>query len=381
LVVAACSSPSSDSSEVCSQEVPASGHALLQAHRAVALHTSKLGYASQVNPSGSAAPLDEVGYSAVADQCCQAEMKQFIERQAENLNLEICNPGGISGLVPYHSCEKGPQTFADLTSTLLASIDERCMWVANAGQCKEMPADCPKFQVETPSDCGCSRSQAVLLDFEKATVLQSNLGGKGPDTGVAELRYGGIAEHPAGQPFDLVITAPDGYEGDPKDNGKNVDYPKFAQVSMYGSGSPAGWSGNAKLHLSFVRPGSATPVELPEFFFTIFDEHGEDAGVVKQTVSAKGYKGHATDVNTDLLASRNPDGSTKFTAPGHKIPNPTDPMTATQAQRASMVMYFYENTSSFELTLGVEVDVNFNKKAEKWFHFAATSALSDRCAP
>jgi len=310
-------------------------------------------------------------------------MKTFIERQAENLNLEICNPGGITGLVPYHSCEKGPQTFADLTSTLLASIDERCMWVANAGQCREMPADCPKFPGETPSDCGCSRSRAVLLDFEKATVLQNNLGGKGPDTGVAELRYGGIGEHPAGQSFDLVISAPDGYEGDLITygyNGKSVGSPKFAQLSLSGSGNPAGWSGNAKLHLSFVRPGSATPVVLPEFFFAIFDVDGGNGGAVKQTVAGKGYKGYVTDVNTDLLASRNPDGSTKFTANGDKIPNPTDPMTATQAQRGSMVMYFYENMSSFELTLGVEVD-GAAQNTNKWFNFAGTSALSDRCAP
>jgi len=197
---------------------------------------------------------------------------------------------------------------------------------------------------------------------------------------VLPLRYGGIAEHPAGQPFDLVITAPDGYEGDPKDNGKSVVSPKFAQLSINGAGSPAGWSGNVKLHLSFVRPGSATPVVLPEFFIALFDVDGADGRKVKQTVSGKGYKGYVTDVNTDLLASKNPDGGTKFTATGDKIPNPTDPMTATQAQRGSMVMYFYTDMSSFELTLGVEVD-GASQNPEKWFNFAGMSALMDRCAP
>merc|ERR1711865_1044891 len=69
---------------------------------------------SRVNPSGAAAPLNEVGYSAVADRCCQAEMMVFIERTAFQLGYESCLHGGLTGMVIYHSCdsESGVQSFA-----------------------------------------------------------------------------------------------------------------------------------------------------------------------------------------------------------------------------------------------------------------------------
>merc|ERR1719504_514342 len=98
-----------------------------------------------LNPSGAAAPLTEEGYSAVADRCCQAEMQEFIRRQMVELDLEVCEEAGLLGIVPYHSCEKGPQTFAKLTSNLLQDSSERCTWIANIGDCKPMPEDCPKF--------------------------------------------------------------------------------------------------------------------------------------------------------------------------------------------------------------------------------------------
>jgi len=296
------------------------------------------------------------------------------------MGFEVCERPGLDGIVPYHSCERGVQTFDDLTSNILQDAISKCPWVASTGACKALDPSCPTFAGAPLSDCGCNRSQAVLLDFERATVLQNNLGSGGPDTGVAEIRYGGIGEYPAGQPFDLVVAAPDAYAGSNKHNGK-ASSPKFGRLSVYGPGhskAPANWDGNAKLQLSFVRPGGASPVILPEFFFALFDVDGDLAGTVKQAVSGIGYKGYVTDTNTALVASKNADGSTKFTATGEKVPNPEDPMTATQEQRQNMVMYFYENMSSFELELSV-TNTGAHQDSDKWFLFAGNSALSNMC--
>merc|ERR1719453_1528133 len=43
-----------------------------------------------INPSGSAAPLTQEGYAAVADRCCQAEMIQFIQRVVFEQGFEVC---------------------------------------------------------------------------------------------------------------------------------------------------------------------------------------------------------------------------------------------------------------------------------------------------
>lgn len=337
-----------------------------------ALLDKKLG----VNPSGAAAPLDETGYSAVADRCCQAEMSQFIERQVNEMGMEVCIPSGLVGIVPYHSCEKGPQSFAALTSNLLDDSAKRCTWLADVGQCKQQDPDCPSFEGLTPlADCGCSRSQAVLLDFEKATMVTNNLAGKGPGTGAEEMRFANIGEYPAGQPFELVIVAKDRYEGPTGMNGVTA-FPKFGNIALNGNENPAGYSGAVTLELSFVRPGTSTPVVLPECFLAIFDLDGGDA-VSKGTVSGKGYTGYVTDVTTDLAASRNSDGSTRFTATKN-TDNPTDPMLATQEQRESMVMYFYHQVSTVEISLGVIAAPGKTSTARN-FQFAGKSALMDRC--
>lgn len=163
------------------------GHKLAPELPALSLMHTSLGVGT--NPSGSAAPLTQEGYAAVADRCCQAEMEQFIERVAFDLNLEVCNAGGVKGIAPWHTCDKGPQTYADLTKNLLEDTQDRCSAFASTGKCKDLPADCPEFTGADVSDCHCSVSNAAKLDFTRAYLGTNNLGGVGPDTGTEEMRY------------------------------------------------------------------------------------------------------------------------------------------------------------------------------------------------
>lgn len=336
---------------------------------------------AKVNPSGAAAPLDETGYAAVADRCCQAEMKVFIERQVFNMGMTVCETDGLTGIVPYHSCEKGPQTFATLSANLLADSEKECTWLAAPGKaCKPMPASCPTFEGITPlADCGCSQSKAVSLSFEGATLLTNNLGGLGPNKGdPQEIRFGNIGEYPAGQAFDLKIVAIPGEPFNNKAgfvnlNGLWYQTPKFGNIALDNSGRGAGYVNEARMQFTFLRPGSETPVELPEFFIAVFDIDGSVGLKGVQTISSKGYKGYVTDVDTELIASKAADGSTKFTATQEDVTNPSDPMTATKKQRQSMVMYFYSKVSTFEFTLGLVGSGARN------FNFAGKSALVDRC--
>jgi len=158
---------------------------------------------ASAGPSGAAAPLTQEGYAAVADCCCQAEMEQFITRVVFDLGLEVCNKAGLDGLAPYHTCEKGPQTYDALTTNLMDEISNRCSAFARAGECAAIPADCPLFPEAAVPDCHCSGSKAAKLNFARAFLGQNNLGGVGPDTGVEEMRYINIFA----KPFPIRWTA------------------------------------------------------------------------------------------------------------------------------------------------------------------------------
>lgn len=381
-LILVCALSSSD--DVCANEEMSSqilsGLNLLQAHHAngaSTIHTATTQSRLRGNPSGAAAPLDEIGYAAVADRCCQAEMKEFIRRSVVDLGMEVCVDAGLTGIVPFHSCGKGPQSFEALNANLLADSASKCAWLANEGTCKPLNLSCPGFEDVPPApDCGCSISQAVILDFEKATMVQNNLGGKGPGSGAQEMRFGNIGEYPAGQPFEVVMSTSDRFESSVASFNGVTRFPKFGNIAMNTAGSPSGYSGEINVKVSFVRPGSTTAVILPEVFFAVFDVDGDPGLSNYQTVSSKGYAGYVTDVNTELAASRTVDGRTSFTATQVNVPNPTDPMTATVKQRQSMVMYFYANVSNFEINLGV-----LGSGGARNFNFAGKCALMDRCGP
>ena len=387
LAVSARASSSSASSELCSEDAPTQAQSLLQAHHTISSHDGELsekisklpefgilaGKEAAVktnaslgtDPSGAAAPLNEVGYAAVADRCCQAEMKQFIERQVANLNLEICNEHGVTGLVPYHSCEKGPQTFQQLTATLLAATEERCLWVAKLGMCKEMPDDCPNFAGAPPSSaCGCHSSKAAKLDFSKGTTPSNNLGGKGPQAGPEEMRFYGVATTHTGDAFDIVVTTLGAYEGSKKNGIQGT----LGCLGM----KPVINNGRGDFRFSFMQPGTNTPFRVPEFHMTFLDLDGDS-----EFISSTGYRGYVTDVSPSIGTRRLADGRTEFTAgPMRNIPNPSDANSLTAQQRAASVMAFYVDVTSFDLTFGHELKVEGRN-----LFFSGGSSLDDRCSP
>jgi len=373
-----------DSSGACPDSEGTQGRALLQAdiHRTHAQSKvvsetktkTKTALNASVNPSGAAAPLDQEGYAAVADRCCHAEMAEFIRRQALNLNLEVCDADGLKGITPFHSCEAGPLTFDALSSNLLDDSVKTCTWVAPTGQCKPYPGPptCPEFSSSPASpDCGCSRSAASNLDFFTATVSQNNLDGKGPDAGVAELRYSNAGTTKDGIPFDLVVTSSGPYR--PLSwypNGKRAHFGVIGIDCNPG----ARIAGPTEFTVSFVEPGTNNPVVQPEVHFALFDLDGKDTGGL-EWASSKGYKGYVTDTVPTIVASGAPGGGTKFSSSGRgQIPNPSNPDTLTAIQRANSVMYFFAGVSSFQLNFGVDPCTS-----GRALFFAGKSALNDRC--
>lgn len=344
-------------------------------------HASSFGKLWRLNPSGAAAPLTNEGYLAVADRCCRAEMKEFITRQVEELNLQVCLDSGLAGLVLYHSCENGPQTFDALTADLLRDSTKACTFLADKSQsCKPYPPSCPEFSHVPPSpDCGCSRSAAAKLDLATATVETNNLGGAGPiTTDPEEIRFLNAGTSSTGQAFDLVVeslasgrdTYGPGHDGN-KFNGRSGEKQdgSFGVINLEGGLS-------VDFKFSFVMAGTETPLTLSEVHITLFDLDGHP-GQDLEFVSSRGYSGYVTDKHPSIVASLEPDGRTKFTAEGvvPAIPNPIDPNALTEQQRKNAVMYFYKNVDSFEINYGVL------KTGQRNLWYAFESSLDDRCGP
>lgn len=326
---------------------------------------------SKVNPSGAAAPLNDVGYFAVADRNCQAEMRQLIERQVRNLGYEVCDISGLFGIVLYHS-RPILQDFAKLTADILADSVDRCTWLAKSTEdCQPRPDDCPEFRGVIPADCGCRRSQAAKLNFAGSTIVHNNIGGVGPSTSdPEELRISG-GRTALGQPFDLVITAVGTYTAhNPSATGIIGG---FAKINIK-------CSTNTTFKFSFVTPGTNTPLQVSEVHMAMFDLDGAVgpfSGI--ESASSSGYSGYVTDANPAVSASLdNSTGVTRtqFQAPGSgDITNPSDPKTLTDLQRRNSIMFFYKEISEFE----VDFIVDGGDKGRNLF-FAFESALDDRCS-
>jgi len=84
---------------------------------------------------GKSAALTEDGYAAVSKTCCQLDMEQFAERVVAELGFEICNLGGLSGILRHHNCENGVQTLAKLREDVHSGESGTCAWVGKAGKC------------------------------------------------------------------------------------------------------------------------------------------------------------------------------------------------------------------------------------------------------
>merc|ERR1740121_659352 len=96
----------------------------------------KMGLLEQDPAVGTVQPLTEEGYQVVAKTCCKYEMEEYMRRVIFKLGLELCQEGGLMGLVPYFTCDKGIQSYDALTSNILASQPPaKCAFVAPPGNC------------------------------------------------------------------------------------------------------------------------------------------------------------------------------------------------------------------------------------------------------
>jgi len=361
---------------------------------------------------GASVDLTEEGYATVAAICCIAEMEVFARRVVQHLGREVCNEGGFSGVIGFHTCEKGVQTLAKLIEHIHNSEEGKCAWVG-------LPGNCPEFDWEScghePNNfhrrrvCGGSYtttaaptatteapvtttmaptttvapsttrapttttaapttsavpstttacSSSISLDIMKSCQegrVHRNIGGFGPDSGAEEVRYGEVGRIDE-KPFDVVVTA------------------LTTMTIVKGESLRSGCAGNfgiltlrsgtsATFQIAFQDSETHAPVTIPSFLFSVLDLDG-----VTEEVEVTGYSSfHLREPESNVLTlapgvfqacdPRPP----AFTCPYQPSdlpsdalwPNPSNPQTLTEIQKAGAVTFeFSAPTSSFTVRWG-----------------------------
>eukprot|EP00964_Phaeocystis_antarctica_P140920 scaffold105837_cov48-Phaeocystis_antarctica.AAC.1 len=238
------------------------------------------------------------------------------------------------------------------------------------------------------TDVACDPN-AVDIEFGTkegvCTMTQSNLGGAGPDSGLAELRYHAVGK--VGEVIiDLVVRAASEYKGVPANNGCNGLFGEFTV-----------WTGSSVvLVFSFEDAATGAPVTLGSFFFSFFDldqHRNPKAKGGTEHVSISGFSEFTLIGDTtiavkaayaDLADPSKLQATFTSTEHGTLADNPDDPNGLTDVQKHRSVTMKFVDTSSFTATFEVTGCTNSgctSRDGARRFLFASKSNLLVPCPP
>lgn len=219
--------------------------------------------------------------------------------------------------------------------------------LGEAGDLQKRAAD---LRHEISSLTGSQSScQLDGLFFER--VLQSNLGGHGPDVGAATLSLesnrteGGLTvKH-----LEFRITANTPYNpGLPMYNGiyKGLVGKYGTVVVMPGS--------SVNLTFRVFDLNTSKPIRMPSVAFTFFDLDEYRDHAASEFIRASGFTRADLSEDTEVSRFSDPDGTTTFqaTTAGNFNDNPVDPLLLTEQQKNRAVTLTFTDTDEVTVVLG-----------------------------
>jgi hypothetical protein len=206
------------------------------------------------------------------------------------------------------------------------------------------------------------QEQSTYLNFSAAEVTENNLGGKGPGTGPAELRYSHIAQQ-NGQVLDLVVKMRESFGYKPYNTSQNGLHGDFGHINL--------WCGNTERNseawaeFTIVEEGSYKPVALGQFAFVVFDfdsgNHEQQVEFIEIKPNSPGFEGgngyssfivtQTTEVDIQEMET----GRKRFVATKHGTES-DNPLTSQNMAREiadKSVVFTFRQTSSFVMLLGI----------------------------
>jgi hypothetical protein len=80
---------------------------------------------------GTTAPLNDIGYQAIARQRSDKQMAEFVKRTVHDMDLLISDEGHLLGFVQFFSGTKGVQYFARMRYQLIGAVRDWDPWIAS----------------------------------------------------------------------------------------------------------------------------------------------------------------------------------------------------------------------------------------------------------
>jgi len=185
------------------------------------------------------------------------------------------------------------------------------------------------------------------------SVLQSNLGGKGPDEGEEALVFGNVAPN-----TNLKVMATTSYTPNSLNPSGGVMHngvrDGFGIINM-------GSSSSVDLTFKLVDSRTGEPKTMSDFAITFFDgDHGM-SHESREAIKVSGFTSYiiaaestldVDPIQVDAESRAAGNGIAKFTSKmrGSKIDNPLEPMDMNTLQRRRTVALLFENKSEFQVT-------------------------------
>jgi len=301
---------------------------------------------------GAYEELSEAGYQTVAATCCNYQMEEFIRRVIDDIGLELCGEGGLMGMVPYYSCEKGIQDYATLRKNVVDQKDGECPMASLPGQCPADTSSCPgwdipnahrrrtcpaitttttgtattttkkatttpkpttttvattttekvtttkatttkttttKTTVTTTTSTGC-KGETDVLDVFNSRLGHANLGGAGPDGGLKQMRFEGIGYH-EGVQYDMVVEVQSGGTYTPAnnlDNGFECGQADAGCVNGRFVQVSVAAGTSVDLTISFQDSATQDPITLSSFLLS-FHDIDQLSSSMKERISISGF--------------------------------------------------------------------------------------------
>ena len=184
------------------------------------------------------------------------------------------------------------------------------------------------------------------LNFSDAHVVQSNIGGQGPDGGPTILCLNNVGVLPNRLRFDLVISSDEDYRAE--DSSMNGVHGAFGCVNVQ-----AGCT--TEIRFDALEQASGLPATLADFVLTFYEIETSEIGETRQTISVYEVDDFKVDGNSELATHHHQDGSIEVagTLPSSGPPpsDPSKPLTEQQAKRA--VSFHFKQHTGVAVTLGV----------------------------
>jgi len=185
--------------------------------------------------------------------------------------------------------------------------------------------------------------------------FHSNLGGLGPDTGEATLRYHNVTTASDGRGVDLVVTVADGaYEAkDITANGLVGGDSCFGAINLK---TKKDATSSVDLLFSYYIHDSEMPVTFDHSYFTMYDMDTSNQGTYESVTFYNRvnevfvHDGHTMNVSGDLA---NLGLTFQATDVGTGDDNPTDAENLTSLQQTRAVTVDFLETSQFRVTISI----------------------------